>query len=206
MRRIAVGLRLLILGLCSLIIIPLQLLALRFGWPILHRLPIAFHRLFLRLFGVRVTERGTPPGDVATLVLSKHLSWLDIPVIGSLHPVSFIAKSEVESWPLVGLLARLQRSCSSTASAASRPPRSTTHWRIVLARARSSCSSPKARPATATGSCRPLLAGWCRPGGARARSFERVFLQPLAIAYTRRNGMPVTRRERPFSPGTATWN
>src|SRR5690606_2467280 len=27
---------------------------------------------------------------------------------------------------------------------------------------------------------------------------ERVYLQPLAIAYTRRDGMPVTRRERPF--------
>ena len=31
-------------------------------------------------------------------------------------------------------------------------------------------------------------------------------LQPLAIAYTRRNGLPVTRRDRPFSPGTATWS
>jgi 1-acyl-sn-glycerol-3-phosphate acyltransferase len=27
---------------------------------------------------------------------------------------------------------------------------------------------------------------------------DRVFLQPLAIRYTRRNGLPVTRRERPF--------
>jgi 1-acyl-sn-glycerol-3-phosphate acyltransferase len=27
---------------------------------------------------------------------------------------------------------------------------------------------------------------------------ERVYLQPLAVAYTRRDGLPVTRRERPF--------
>ena len=81
---------------------PLQMLALRFGWPILHRLPVSFHRMFLRLFGIRVVERGTPPSDAPTLVLSNHVSWLDIPVIGSLHPLSFVAKSEVASWPVVG--------------------------------------------------------------------------------------------------------
>ena len=53
MRRIAVALRLLVLGLYALVIVPLQMLALRFGWPILHRLPMSFHRMFLRLFGVR---------------------------------------------------------------------------------------------------------------------------------------------------------
>ncbi len=58
---------------------------------------------------MRVIERGTPPDGTATLVLANHVSWLDIPVIGSLRPLSFIAKSEVEGWPVVGLFARLQR-------------------------------------------------------------------------------------------------
>jgi lyso-ornithine lipid O-acyltransferase len=29
-------------------------------------------------------------------------------------------------------------------------------------------------------------------------SVERVYLQPLAVSYIRRNGLPVTRRDRPF--------
>ena len=33
-----------------------------------------------------------------------------IPVIGSLRPISFIAKSEIAGWPVIGWLAKLQRS------------------------------------------------------------------------------------------------
>src|SRR5688572_31093273 len=87
------------------------MLALHFGWSwILHRVPMWFHRFLLRLFNVRVIEKGRPPGESATLVVANHVSWLDIPVIGSLHPLSFIAKSEIEGWPVVGFMATLQRS------------------------------------------------------------------------------------------------
>jgi 1-acyl-sn-glycerol-3-phosphate acyltransferase len=47
--------------------------------------------------------------DRATLFISNHSSYLDIPVLGSLLPTSFVAKNEVGGWPLFGLLARLQR-------------------------------------------------------------------------------------------------
>lgn len=42
-------------------------------------------------------------------MLSNHVSWLDIIVLGSLRPLSFVAKSEIAGWPVVGTLARLQR-------------------------------------------------------------------------------------------------
>lgn len=41
----------------------------------------------------------------AGLVVSNHLSWLDILVLQSLIPGVFIAKSEVRRWPVVGFLA-----------------------------------------------------------------------------------------------------
>jgi 1-acyl-sn-glycerol-3-phosphate acyltransferase len=44
------------------------------------------------------------PGFVG-LVVSNHLSWLDILVLQSLIPGSFVAKKEVRSWPVVGYLA-----------------------------------------------------------------------------------------------------
>jgi len=40
----------------------------------------------------------------AGLVLPNHVSWLDILVIDSVEPCSFIAKAEIRSWPLVGFL------------------------------------------------------------------------------------------------------
>lgn len=41
--------------------------------------------------------------------MSNHLSYLDIPVLGSLIRSSFVAKSEVEAWPLFGFLSKLQQ-------------------------------------------------------------------------------------------------
>ena len=40
MRRVVPGIKLLLLGLWSLALIPLQMLALRFAWPVLHLVPI----------------------------------------------------------------------------------------------------------------------------------------------------------------------
>ena len=63
MTTLAVVFRLLLLGLCSLVLVPLQMLALSLGWSAtLHVLPVWFHRALLKIFNVRVIERGTPPG------------------------------------------------------------------------------------------------------------------------------------------------
>jgi 1-acyl-sn-glycerol-3-phosphate acyltransferase len=40
------------------------------------------------------------------LLYSTHVSWLDIFAFNSVHPVTFIAKSEISKWPIGGLLAK----------------------------------------------------------------------------------------------------
>ena len=40
---------------------------------------------------------------------SNHNGWLDIPILSSVAPLSFVAKSEVARWPFFGTLGRLQR-------------------------------------------------------------------------------------------------
>ena len=39
------------------------------------------------------------------MVVSNHVSWLDIFVLNSLHPCRFVAKAEIRSWPVLGWLA-----------------------------------------------------------------------------------------------------
>ena len=56
-----------------------------------------------RVLGVRVTTRGTIPSS--GLVVSNHLSYLDIVVLSSIRPCVFVAKRDVASWPLFGWLA-----------------------------------------------------------------------------------------------------
>jgi lyso-ornithine lipid O-acyltransferase len=198
-RRIGVAAKLLLLGLLSLVLIPAQMLAMRFGWRIMHALPMRFHRTFLRLFGVRVFERGHPPGDDATLVLANHVSWLDIPVIGSLHPVSFIAKSEVRTWPVIGFFAWLQRSVFIDRQRR----KATAEVNDALAHRLVKGETIVLFAEGTTGDGNRLLPFRSSLVGAAQTALtngnvERVHLQPLAIAYTRRNGLPVSRRERPF--------
>jgi len=48
---------------------------------------------------------GELPEQPAILV-SNHISWLDIIVIGQQLPVYFVAKSDISSWPVIGYLSR----------------------------------------------------------------------------------------------------
>ncbi len=61
-------------------------------------------RGLLRASGVRVAVVGEPP-PMAALVVSNHLSYLDIPVLGSVAPMVFVAKAELRAWPLWGFAA-----------------------------------------------------------------------------------------------------
>ncbi len=57
-----------------------------------------------RILGLRVRLRGTLPKQPVLLVCN-HISWLDIPVLGSVLPVSFLSKIEIRRWSLLGILA-----------------------------------------------------------------------------------------------------
>ena len=105
MTRLGTIARLLVCALVFLVIVGPHLLSLRVGrGRIAARMPVIFHRVFLRLFGLRVTQSGSPPGECEpALVLSNHVSWLDIIVLGSLRPLSFVAKSEIAGWPVGSL-------------------------------------------------------------------------------------------------------
>ena len=63
-----------------------------------------WHERACRILGIRVAVTGEPPGDSALLV-ANHVSWLDVPVLGSLGPTAFLSKAEVRRWPLIGWLA-----------------------------------------------------------------------------------------------------
>lgn len=65
-----------------------------------------WHGCLLGIMGVQVRLHGQLPAQ-AGLVVSNHVSWLDIPVIGSLMECHFVSKAEVARWPMIGRLARI---------------------------------------------------------------------------------------------------
>jgi len=58
----------------------------------------------LRAFGIRLTIHGSPPAH--GLVVSNHLSYLDIMILGAAMPCFFVAKAEIARWPYFGKAAR----------------------------------------------------------------------------------------------------
>jgi 1-acyl-sn-glycerol-3-phosphate acyltransferase len=70
----------------------------------------AYCRLMLRSLGVRITVSGGPIRNLrGVLVVSGHVSWVDIFSIGAVMPGSFVAKAELISWPALGVLARFMK-------------------------------------------------------------------------------------------------
>jgi 1-acyl-sn-glycerol-3-phosphate acyltransferase len=195
-RRLLIGGKLVALAPAFLVGLPLQWLALKLGWRAAYRwMPVLFHRYLLMALRVRVERMGEADARRPLLIVSNHLSWLDIVVISSLAPVSFIAKSEVGAWPGFGTLARLQRS-------------------IFVERARRG----KTAEVNATiadrlsaGDAMVLFAEGTTSDGNRVLPFRSALIgaaqalgqggtshvQPLNIAYPAIAGLPATRVDQP---------
>lgn len=59
----------------------------------------------LRIWDIDVEVRGKPVVTGPALLVSNHISWLDILVIHATRHCRFVSKSELRDWPLLGTLA-----------------------------------------------------------------------------------------------------
>jgi 1-acyl-sn-glycerol-3-phosphate acyltransferase len=86
-------------------------------WPMLrvYRGPLSF--IFPRwwqaatcaIFGIKVRMHGTPYTAKQTLYISNHISYIDIPTLGSIVKGVFIARADLAQWPVFGFLGKLQQ-------------------------------------------------------------------------------------------------
>jgi 1-acyl-sn-glycerol-3-phosphate acyltransferase len=183
----------------SLLLMPVQWLAvkLRAGWR--RTLPHAYHRFICRLMGVRITVLGTPVvGGV--LLAANHSGWLDIPILSAVAPVSFVAKQEVNAWPFFGTLARLQRT-------------------VFIRRERSKALEARdnIRQRLTDGDALVIFPEGTSGDGNRVLRFKSALLsaaelevgegdrvarhapvQPVSVSYVGLHGLPMGRENRPF--------
>ena len=62
-------------------------------------------KVFSGLLKLSIIQEGKKP-QAGTLIVSNHISWLDIVVLGQFLPVYFVAKSDILGWPVIGFLAK----------------------------------------------------------------------------------------------------
>lgn len=61
----------------------------------------------LIIFGIRLRiENQTILPKTPYLLASNHISWMDIHAINAFKPIRFVAKSDVEGWPIFGWMAK----------------------------------------------------------------------------------------------------
>lgn len=72
-------------------------------------IPWMWHKGVCAILGLKTEIKGTPVHGRQLIYISNHLSYLDIPVIGSCLRASFIAKEDIAHWPVIGFLATVQQ-------------------------------------------------------------------------------------------------
>ena len=61
----------------------------------------AWGKGMMRALNVRVTTEGEPPPSGA-LIVSNHLGYLDMPMLNSVVPMTFVARADLRHWPFWG--------------------------------------------------------------------------------------------------------
>jgi 1-acyl-sn-glycerol-3-phosphate acyltransferase len=203
--RILAGLRASVLLAAFLgITLPLMLVQygmLKLGLSQAKALPHSYHKLVCRLLGIRVHVAGDLDANKAILLVSNHLSWLDIPALSSVAPVCFVAKAEVGTWPFVSLLAKLQRTVFVDRTrrtlvknkAGEIAERLAQGDNIVLFAEGTSSDGNRILPFRSS-----LFSAASRsPEAANDNGLDAV-VQTVTIAYTHLHGLPILRHERPI--------
>jgi len=162
-----------------------------------HRLARRYWRGTAWIVGFDIVVRGTMSTDHPVLFVSNHASYLDIIVLGGLLDAAFVAKKEVRQWPGIGVLAKLGR----TVFVDRRPRKSLEQRDEMMARLGK------------TGESMILFPEGTSNDGNRVLPFKSALLsvaetirvegrplsvQPLSLAYTRLDGIPVGNGWRAF--------
>ena len=187
--------RLSIYGLVTLVLTPVQIAILLVAPRLWWTLPFAYHKLCCRIMGLKVRVVGKPATARPALFVSNHVSYLDIPVLGSVMPVAFVAKAEVAQWPVYGWLAKLQRTVF-----VDRRRKTTLQQRDSLhARLAAGDALVLFPEGTSNDGNRILPFRSALLSVAEAAAAERpLAIQPVSIAYTSVNGVPLGWGLRPL--------
>ncbi|PYC68632.1 1-acyl-sn-glycerol-3-phosphate acyltransferase [Streptomyces tateyamensis] len=169
--------------------------------PVVRRLPAGprerairlYGRALLAGFGVRVrvhrmapVDRAPAAGGAGTLLVSNHVSWLDILLVIAVRPGRMLAKSEVGGWPLLGPLVARAGTVFLDRERLRALPGAVAEVRTALTRGERVVAFPEGST-------------WCGRAGGRFRPafFQAAVdsgaqVQPMAVRYRLADGTPTT--------------
>jgi len=188
--------RLLSYLLLTLVMLPFHLLALAFRvTPVIRWLPVMYHRMVCLILGIKVKVNGERSTVTPTLFVCNHVSYLDIEVLGGLIPGCFVAKAEVATWPFFSTLAKAQR----TIFVERRSNKTSSSRDAMMQRLNTGDNLMLFPEGTSSDGTRVLPFRSALFAVAQLRRDDRpIVVQPVAISYTRLDGIPLGRYWRPL--------
>lgn len=157
------------------------------GWPQLTR---SFHRIICRALGITIVTHGRPARRGGVLYVANHISYLDVPVLGSRILAAFVAKSEVAGWGAVGWLASLARTLYIERERRARAGDQRNAIVERLAGGGDVILFPEGTNSDGVSVLPFKSALFAVTEGDAAADF---LIQPVTLAYTRLGGLPLTR-------------
>lgn len=152
-----------------------------------------YYRILAKVLGFHLIVRGQPSN--AQLMVCNHISYLDIVAIGATVKGEFIARGDMADWPFFGLMAKagrtvfIDRKRSSTAGARDQIQERLNHGsRLIMF------------PESTSGDGNHILPFKSALFTVAEKDVNGrpVVVQPMSIAYTRLNGLPMGVGWRPF--------
>lgn len=154
-----------------------------------------YWRIVRRLVGFKLVVIGEIAREAPVLYVCNHVSYLDILVLGGLLPARFVAKSEVAGWPGIGFFAKLGR----TVFIHRRPVLAASQTALLASHLKDRESLIIFPEGTSTDGNRVLSFKSALFSAADVEVDGRlVLVQPVTLAYTRLNGLPMGRAFRPL--------
>jgi 1-acyl-sn-glycerol-3-phosphate acyltransferase len=159
---------------------------------------VAYYRLLSRLLRIKIVTSGAQVTGRPVLIVSNHVSWVDIVVLAAIAPMVFVAKREVASWPLIGNAAKVQKVVFVDRMRRQQTPETNKEIAqrlaeghpVVLFAEGTSSDGNRVLP------FRSALIGAVETACAEAGLGE-VALQPMSICYTAQQGLPMARNDQP---------
>lgn len=148
----------------------------------------AYYKFMARVLGFQINVRGKPCTTQPLLLVCNHISYLDIVAVGAVAKGEFIARGDMADWPFFGLMAKAgrtvfidRRRSSTTAARDQIQSRMTPNSTLIMFPESTSGDGNHILPFKSA----LFTVAEKNVGG------HPITVQPMSIAYTRLNGLPI---------------
>jgi len=183
----------------SFTLLPLQALVVKFLTRRWWAIAGLWHRTVCRILGVEIQIKGQAARGGPVLYAANHISWLDIIVLGGrLENASFIAKSEMKNWGLIGSLCSLHKTIFVNRTRRSDSARQRDALVCRVEQGHSLILFPEGTSTDGVRVVKFKSSLFSVAEKADEASAHTLKIQPVTLAYTEMNGMPIVRSQKPL--------